>query len=60
MKQDFQQSKLGEREDPDEWINKLEILRRRLAELGAKIEDNDLILHILNNLTNNYASTVEI
>ena len=61
LKSEFQQSKLVNMEDdPDVWINKLELIRRRLKVLKISIEDDDMILHILNNLPKEYATTIEI
>jgi hypothetical protein len=41
-------------QDPDIWITKLEDYRMRLEELGSSISDNQFILHILNNMTEDY------
>ena len=60
LKMEFQQTNLGEEEDPDEWITKLELIRRRLKTVGAAIQEEDLILHILNNLPKMYETTAEI
>ncbi len=51
LKKEFHQLKLGSAdEDPDIWLTELELKRRRLKNLGATIEDEDLILHVLNHL----------
>lgn len=47
-------------EDPDTWITSLELKRRRLKTLGTTIEDDDMILHILNNLPREYETVVEL
>ena len=60
LKLEFQQMTLEEGEDPDEWINKLQLIRRRLKVFGADISEDDLILHILNNLPKTYETTEEI
>jgi DNA-binding ferritin-like protein (Dps family) len=61
MKSEFQQMKLLRAEDdPDPWITKVESLRRRLWSLGVTISDEDVILHILNNIPKEYATTIEI
>jgi len=61
LKQEFNQSKLSNVEtDPEEWITQLELKRRRLKTLGVDISDEDLMLHILNNLTKEYDTTVEL
>jgi hypothetical protein len=60
LKMEFQQMTLEEGEDPDEWINKLQLVRRRLKVFGTEITEDDLILHILNNLPKTYETTEEI
>lgn len=61
LKQEFHQLKLTSvDEDPDAWITQLELKRRRLKTLGAVIEDDDLILHILNHLPKEYETVVEM
>ena len=47
------------KKDPDEWINDLEILRSRIKDCGHKIDDDDLVIHILNNLPEKYDNLVE-
>ena len=60
-KQEFLQLKLASAdEDPDNWILSLELKRRRLKTLGTTIEDDDMILHILNNLPREYETVVEL
>jgi hypothetical protein len=41
-------------QDPDILITELEDYRMRLDELGSRISDNQFILHILNNMTEDY------
>jgi hypothetical protein len=41
-------------QDPNIWITELEYYRMRLEELGSSISDNQFILHILNNMTEDY------
>ena len=41
-------------------MTNLELKRRRLKTLGATIEDDDMILHILNNLPKEYETVVEL
>jgi len=60
LKLEFQQMTLEEGEDPDEWINKLQLVRRRLRVFGTDISEDDLILHILNNLPKTSETTEEI
>ncbi len=61
LKQAFHQLKPGSVEDdPDVWITQLELKCRRLKTLGAVIEDDDLVLHILNHLPREYETVVEL
>jgi gag-polypeptide of LTR copia-type len=61
MKSEFQQMKpLRAEDDSDPWITKVESLRRRHWSLGVTISDEDVILHILNNIPKEYATTIEI
>ena len=62
LKSEFQKMKLVDPdEDPDIWINTLELMRRKLKNLNVEINDEDLMLHILNNIpTKDYKTTIEI
>ncbi len=61
LKQEFHQLKLSSvEEDPDTWITQLELKRRRLKNLGAVIDDDDMILHVLNHLPKDYETGVEL
>ena len=61
LKQEFHQLKLNSVEDdPDIWITQLELKHCRLKTLGAVIEEDDLILHILNHLPKEYETVVEL
>ena len=61
LKQEFHQLKLSNgEEDPDPWLTSLELKRRRLRTLGATMEDDDMILHILNSLPKEYETVVEL
>ena len=62
LKSDFQKMKLVDPdEDPDVWINSLELMRRRLKNVEVKISDEDFMLHILNNIPQkHYETTIEI
>jgi len=44
------ESRMGKKEDPDEWITDLEHLKQRIAECGKTIDDNELVMHILYHL----------
>lgn len=60
LKKQFYASKLSDAEkDPEEWITELELLRQRLKSLKVTVEDEDLVIHILNNLPKEYDSLVE-
>ena len=59
-KKEFVESKLEDISmDPDIWIQGLETLRRRLKILGHKVSKMDLIIHIMNNLPQEYETTIE-
>lgn len=61
LKKEFHQCKLSSvTEDPDVWITKLELKKRRLSVLGVTIIDEDLMLHILNHLPKEYETTIEL
>jgi gag-polypeptide of LTR copia-type len=60
LKKQFYSNKLSDAErDPDEWITELELLRQRLKSLKVNVDDEDLVIHILNNLPKEYDSLVE-
>jgi hypothetical protein len=54
LEKQFRQCSLKKGKDPDIWITELEDYRMRLEELGSSIYDNQFILHILNNMTEDY------
>jgi len=54
MEKQFRQCALKKSQDPDVWITELEDYRMKLDELGSSISDNQFILHILNNITDDY------
>ena len=61
LKTEFQLMRMEEAtDDPDPWITKLEITRRRLITLGHKMDDDDILIHILNNLPTEYETVIEI
>jgi hypothetical protein len=54
LEKQFRQCSLKKRQDPDIWITELEDYRMVLEELGSSISDNQFIIHILNNMTDDY------
>ena len=46
-------------EDPDGWIDKLTRKQIELHNMSYTVTDNDLIIHILNNLPKEYENLVE-
>jgi hypothetical protein len=55
LKQKFNTSKLGSaKKDPDEWIAGLELIRRKLKNMGHPISDMDMMIHVINNLPKEY------
>jgi hypothetical protein len=54
LEKQFRQCSLKKGQDPDIWITELEDYRIKLEELGSRIYDNQFILHILNNMTEDY------
>ena len=60
VKEFGQMSLSGPDKDPEEWITNLEYVRARLGQLGKKIEEEDAMIHILNNLPVEYENTVEV
>jgi gag-polypeptide of LTR copia-type len=61
LKWEFTSSKLQKGESPDEWIEKLESLRTKIEQILGKpnIDDTDMMLHILNNLPDDYDIIVD-
>jgi len=55
LRRAFQVSRLkNSDQDPEVWITYLEGLRMKLKDLGSTMTDEDVIVHILNNLTDDY------
>ena len=51
LKKEFNASKLSSwNKDPEIWISKLEVIRKRLKKMSNEISDEDMMIHILNNL----------
>ena len=48
-------------EDPDIWVNSLELMRRKLKNVDVEVNDKDLMLHILNNIPQKeYETTIKL
>ena len=61
LRYDFHQLRMeDEDEDPDEWITKLEIIRRKLIALGVKMDEEEIILQVLQNLPSQYEAVITI
>jgi hypothetical protein len=61
LKKEFAKCNLGDSsKDPNDWITELEVLRQRLKCQGEEINNEDFIIHILNNLTSDYNTLVEV
>jgi hypothetical protein len=60
LKSQFNRNKLKSvDQDPEEWITELELIRQRLKEMNSHMDEDDFLMHILNNLTEEYESVVE-
>ena len=60
LKSEFQKTRLVDvRENPDNWIRQLELIKRQLNVLGDKLDKEDLMLHILNNMPSKYKNVVQ-
>ena len=60
LKREFQKRTLAQGEDPEVWINELELIRRRLKNLKIDISDEDFILNVLNGATEEYELVVQL
>ena len=59
MKQ-LNKSKLKSKDDdPDHWVSELEVIRARLKKMKVSIEDDYFMMHILNNLPDEYDNLVD-
>ena len=60
LKLEFSQSKLSDvKKDPEEWVSELEIIKIKLANMKVQISEEDLIIHIINNLPVEYDSVTD-
>ena len=46
-------------DDPDHWVSELEVIRTRLKKMNVQIEDDYFMIHILNNLPQEYDQVVD-
>jgi Reverse transcriptase (RNA-dependent DNA polymerase)/gag-polypeptide of LTR copia-type len=56
LKAEFSTCKLQRDAAPDEWFDQLEYLRQRIETIGSTMSDEDMIAHILGNLTDDYST----
>jgi hypothetical protein len=60
FKSKFQKMKIVDPdEDPHPWMNKIELIRKRLQIIKSNIDKEDLTLQILNNLPREYEPVIE-
>ena len=60
LKKQFNMSKLSNGGDPDEWITFLEDIKGRLEDMNSPISESDFLIHVLNNLTEEYDIEVSL
>ena len=58
LRKKFLSMKLKTKEDPDVWLTRLEDLKEQLVNANAKMEDDDILEHALNNLPKEYEIVV--
>jgi hypothetical protein len=60
LKKEFASSKLSGGEDPDLWIDNLEYIRSQLKSLKHTVTDDDLMIHVINNVPKEYNMQVAV
>jgi chromosome segregation ATPase len=60
LTKEFHSKTLLKNQDPDIFITELETLKLRLEDLDHKISDKAQVLHILNNLNENYDMEIKL
>ena len=61
LKSEFQKMKLVDPDkDPDPWMSKMELTKRRLQIMKSNIDEEDLMLQIVNNLPKEYETVIEL
>lgn len=58
LKKKFLSMKLKTKEDPDVWLTRLEDLKGQLVNANARMDDDDVLEHALNNLPKEYEIVV--
>jgi gag-polypeptide of LTR copia-type len=56
MNKKFHSTTMKQNQDPDIFITDLETMKTKMCDLGHKIDEKALILHIMNNLSPDYAT----
>ena len=60
LKLEFNSSRLSDvKKDPEVWISGLEVIRQKLKNMNYIISDEDLIIHIINNLPRDYEAMTD-
>jgi hypothetical protein len=54
LEKQFRELSLKKVQDPEVWITELEDLCVKIENMGSWINENQFLIHILNNLTSNY------
>jgi 3'-phosphoadenosine 5'-phosphosulfate sulfotransferase len=60
LTREFHSKSLGRNQDPDTFITELEALKINMKELDHDVTGKSMILHILNNLNENYDMEIKI
>ena len=61
LKSEFQKMKLVDPyDDPNLWMSKMELIKRRLQIMKSNIDEEDLMLQIFNNLPKEYETVIEL
>jgi putative NIF3 family GTP cyclohydrolase 1 type 2 len=60
LTREFHSKSLGRNQDPDIFITELEELKIKMIELDHDITEKSMILHILNNLNENYNMEIKM
>ena len=61
LRREFHRSRLGKStRSPDEWVEEHEILRSRLMTLGVELQDEDIVMQMLEELSREYGMLVTL